>query len=329
MLYLGENSRIMLRRNLDLSKGLCNGRLGYIKKIHYALDQTITSLSILFDGDDSETKIEKITAPYELYRNVYTSRTQFPITLAWSITIHKSQGLSLDGVLVGLGSGIFEPGMAYVALSRARSIKNVHLIDFTNSSLKCNSKAVQEYNRLRKKYVPSLSLIKEWNRDLSNVGLNRTIFNVLLSKSVKNEAQLDKNLEQIKTAEKRKNSENVSYQKKQKIKRDSVIIQRNNHFLRLQNTDGTSCYANCVIKTLLSCGENLFKEVRHLTSSASKHLQFFSFKVLNQINSLFEGSFNVFINNYLSQSSTQMNTYCFRKLVDEISNNLFFHLKIQ
>lgn len=53
--------------------------------------------------------------------------------------------------------------MAYVALSRARSLKNVYLIDFDPSSIRCNSKAIIEYNRLRKKFQPTLDLIDKWN----------------------------------------------------------------------------------------------------------------------------------------------------------------------
>lgn len=187
ILHIGENSRVMLKRNLDVSKGLCNGRLGYVKKLIMSQSNCLIELQILFDGDLTETKITKVTSQYEIYKNIYATRKQFPVTLAWAITIHKSQGLSLDGILADLGSSVFDSGMAYVALSRARSMKNVYLIDFDPVCLKCNSKAVVEYNRLRKEFKPNLPQISEWNNQLEKAKANNSnLFNSLLSQSAKN-----------------------------------------------------------------------------------------------------------------------------------------------
>ena len=68
------------------------------------------------------------------------------------MTIHKSQGLSLDRAIIDLSSLVFEEGMAYVALSRVRSLSGVHLTAFSPTSIMASRTCVEEVNRLRQKY---------------------------------------------------------------------------------------------------------------------------------------------------------------------------------
>ena len=78
------------------------------------------------------------------------------MNLAFAITIHKTQGKTFEAGIVHCGSRVFGPGQAYVAFSRMTSSNGLHVIDFDPNSSIANTKALLEYNRLRKLYRPDL-----------------------------------------------------------------------------------------------------------------------------------------------------------------------------
>jgi ATP-dependent exoDNAse (exonuclease V) alpha subunit len=63
----------------------------------------------------------------KIEQDVLGTFTQFPIKLAWAITIHKSQGLTFDRAVIDIGYGTFAHGQLYVALSRCRSLQGLAL----------------------------------------------------------------------------------------------------------------------------------------------------------------------------------------------------------
>ena len=63
----------------------------------------------------------------EIKQEVDGSFTQYPLKLAWAITIHKSQGQTFEKVIIDIGHGAFSPGQLYVALSRCRSLEGITL----------------------------------------------------------------------------------------------------------------------------------------------------------------------------------------------------------
>ena len=104
-------------------------------------------------------------------------RKQFPLILAYAVTIHKCQGLSLDCAIIDLSKEVFSPGMVYVALSRVRSLSGLHLIAFDPDSVMVSNKCLHEVNRLRQLYtkylplydVPRVQSRKATKRKLSGV----------------------------------------------------------------------------------------------------------------------------------------------------------------
>ncbi len=76
--------------------------------------------------------------------------TQYPLMLAWAVTIHKSQGKTLDRVMVDFGSGAFAPGQAYVALSRCRSLEGLRLArPLRASDVRCDGRIRRFHELLR------------------------------------------------------------------------------------------------------------------------------------------------------------------------------------
>jgi ATP-dependent DNA helicase PIF1 len=74
--------------------------------------------------------------------------SQVPLILAWALTIHKSQGATLDAAEIDVGSGIFECGQTYVALSRVKSLDGLYLTSFDASKIRINRKVKEFYDNL-------------------------------------------------------------------------------------------------------------------------------------------------------------------------------------
>ncbi|XP_078512211.1 ATP-dependent DNA helicase Pif1-like [Lissotriton helveticus] len=151
------NCRIILRRNLHVERGLVNGSMGNVVDFEkYRNRDGIEFLKIKFDGIEEVQLIGRCSARFLLVKDLYVRRKQFPVCLAYAVTIHKSQGLSVDSALVNIGSSVFKEGMAYVALSRVRTLSGLYLIDCDVTNICADLNCVKEYNRLRREYAPYL-----------------------------------------------------------------------------------------------------------------------------------------------------------------------------
>ena len=75
-------------------------------------------------------------------------KVQIPLILAWAITIHKAQGMSLDFVQTDIGSSIFEYGQAYVVLSRIKNIEGLSLLNIDFSKIKAHPMIIDFYKNI-------------------------------------------------------------------------------------------------------------------------------------------------------------------------------------
>ena len=97
--------------------------------------------------------------PYTKKTSYQATRTQFPLTLAWAVTIHRCQGLTLPGIVMDMtpAKGKFKPGQAYVAFSRVRTIDKLHIINYTQNQIHVSEHVEAEVKRLRKNTLPQMS----------------------------------------------------------------------------------------------------------------------------------------------------------------------------
>ena len=137
-------AQVMCVVNMELADGttLCNGSQGIITKINEK------GFPIIKFNNGLEKEISYYVWSSENIPGIGIS--QIPIILAWAITIHKSQGATMDAAEIDVGSGIFEVGQTYVALSRVKSLDGLYLKSFDHTRIFINKKVKIFYENLNK-----------------------------------------------------------------------------------------------------------------------------------------------------------------------------------
>ena len=139
-LKLKVGAKVMFVKN-NFEQGYVNGTLGTVIKCGY---EEITVQT--FSGKTID--VERETWVIEEDGKIKAEINQYPLRLAWAITVHKSQGMSLDSALIDL-SRSFERGMGYVALSRVRSLEGLFLKGFNYMALQINEEVLEQDKKFK------------------------------------------------------------------------------------------------------------------------------------------------------------------------------------
>jgi ATP-dependent exoDNAse (exonuclease V) alpha subunit len=139
---------------LNNSKKWVNGNIGVVTKV--ATD--VVTVKLVDGGVEVDVRVHEwknYDYTYDdqeemVVRKVIGTFVQLPISHAWAMTIHKSQGLTLDQVHLDLGGGAFETGQTYVALSRSRSMEAITLArKISISDVLVDREAIEFYRAIR------------------------------------------------------------------------------------------------------------------------------------------------------------------------------------
>ena len=136
VIFLAKGAKIMLTMNLWASAGLCNGATGTVIDFIYQHGHQPPDLPIavivqfddyrgpsISDSRPSSVLIYPITVTSDSLA-AFHERQQLPLRLAWALTIHKSQGLTLSKAWVDIGKSERTAGISYVAISRVKPLSS-------------------------------------------------------------------------------------------------------------------------------------------------------------------------------------------------------------
>jgi len=166
VLRLRKGARVMCVKN-NFEEGYVNGTLGVVVSCAPDSDPVIRTGASPDHPEGRLITIERANWQIADDGKILAELDQYPLRLAWAITVHKSQGMSLDAVEVDL-SKAFEAGMGYVALSRVRTLAGLSILGFSENALKVNGEVLEFDRHLRELSNKAESILAYTDtRDLS------------------------------------------------------------------------------------------------------------------------------------------------------------------
>ena len=140
VLDLKIGSQVMCIINLDQENGIINGSQGKVINFN---DKDEPIVKFFYNN------IIKTISINNWLNDKYNDNgiKQIPLILSWSITIHKSQGITLEYANINIGQNVFECGQSYVALSRVKSLQGLYIKDIDFNKIRANKKVVNYYSK--------------------------------------------------------------------------------------------------------------------------------------------------------------------------------------
>jgi len=139
-IFLKDGSQVILTWNLDVEHGLCNGSRGIVTE---CLDEAVR---VLFKNG-MECLIEPNIWTIE-NEDALFARSQIPLILGWSYTIHRAQGQTLDSAIVNLRD-VFCNNQAYVAMSRCKSMDSLYIVDYDIRKMAIDQCSIEFESQIR------------------------------------------------------------------------------------------------------------------------------------------------------------------------------------
>ena len=167
----------MITTNIDVTGGLTNGAMGTVTNV--VIDERTGKMSTILVSFDSKhvgqeamhtsvynsrnqnaVPIYQTQPTFSIHKKTsyQATRSQFPLTLVWAVTIHKCQGLTLPEIVIHMtpAKGKFKPGEAYAVFSRVRTLEKLHIINYTQNQIHVSEHVEEEMKRLRNSILPQM-----------------------------------------------------------------------------------------------------------------------------------------------------------------------------
>ena len=136
----------MYLNNSKANLNIYNGTIGIITDVNTETNLIRVSFSV--PGGIIDINVEPTTTHFTINGNP-ASRYQFPLQNCYALTVHKTQGFTLNNISVSLDHQIFSTGQAYVALSRCPDWEHVQIPALERSAFMTDPDVITEYERLK------------------------------------------------------------------------------------------------------------------------------------------------------------------------------------
>lgn len=153
-LCLKKGAVVMFTKNSP-REGFYNGTLGTVVDFENGTNYPIVKIH-----NGKNITVEPVDWIVEENGKIKAQISQIPLRLAWAITVHKSQGMSLDGAVMDL-SQVFEYGQGYVALSRVRRLAGLHIIGINDKAMQVHPEILKQDVTFREQSVDAQNAFSE------------------------------------------------------------------------------------------------------------------------------------------------------------------------